>query len=450
MIRRRPFGWFGPSLISLAAILFPRAAAAQPPPPLPHQVYVWQRAWTGPVREAVAQHATNFACLVALAAEVSWRSQQPALARVSLDYAALAEAKIPVGLALRIGPWPGPFSTNDPAATFLTSLAAALVEEAKAKDLIPSELQIDFDCAASKLDGYRVWVEAIRRKVAGTPVAITALPSWLNESSFPALAHAADGYVLQVHSLERPADMDAPFTLCDPGAARRAVERAGKIGAPFRVALPTYGYLLAFDAAGHFAGLSAEGPGRDWPEGAQLREARTDPVAMAQLVQEWNSNRPAALRGIIWYRLPVQGDTLNLRWPTLAAIMAARFPRTDARAESRRVEPGLVEISLVNHGELDLSSRLAVEVRWQTARLVAGGGSSGFDLADEGPSTVQFQTMSKTYRLPAGEKQVIGWLRLSQEREVQLEIKENYDGGRAGPPAGAGLRAAPGLRPIFP
>jgi hypothetical protein len=123
--------------------------------------------------------------------------------------------------------------------------------------------------------------------------------------------------------------------------------------------------------------------------------------------------------------LPVQGDTLNLRWPTLAAIMAARIPRADARAESRRVEPGLVEISLVNHGELDLSSRLAVEVRWQNARLVAGDGSSGFDLVDGGPSTVQFQTTAKSYRLPAGEKQVIGWLRLSEEREVQLEIQSN-------------------------
>ena len=39
---------------------------------------------------------------------------------------------------------------------------------------------------------------------------------------------------------------------------------------------------------------------------------------------------------------------------------------------SRRVESGLVEISLANAGELDVSSRLAVEVRWSKARLIAG------------------------------------------------------------------------------
>jgi hypothetical protein len=373
----------------------------------------------------LAQHATNFESVVVLAAEVTWRGGEPVVARVPLDYAALADAKTRAGLALRIGPWPGPFASNDPPAVFLTSLAGALVAEARAKGVVPSELQIDFDCAASKLDGYRVWVQAIRRKVAPTPVAITALPSWLNEKSFPALAAATDGYVLQVHSLEKPANLNAPFTLCDPEAARRAVEQAGKIGAPFRVALPTYGYLLAFDAAGRFAGLSAEGPDRNWPAGAQLREARTDPVAMAQLVAAWNASHPAAMRGIIWYRLPVEGDTLNLRWPTLAAMMAGRIPRANARAESHRVEAGLVEISLVNDGELDLSSRLAVEVRWQNARLVAGDASSGFDLVDGGPSTVQFQTMSKTHRLPAGDTQVIGWLRLSEEREVQVEIIKN-------------------------
>jgi hypothetical protein len=411
--------------VAVAALFFHRHAAAQAPAPLAHQVYVWQRAWTPPVLAALANRGTNFERIVPLAAEVTWRGQQPSLARVPLDYAALAAAKVPVGLALRIGPWAGSFASNDPAASFLTSLAGALVGEARAGGVNPVEVQIDFDCAASKLDGYRVWVQAIRRQIAPTPVAITALPAWLNQPSFPALAGAADGYVLQVHSLERPAGMDAPFSLCDPEAAKRAVARAGQIGLPFRVALPTYGYSLAFNKAGSFAGLSAEGPDRNWPADFQLREVRTDPVQMAQLVQFWSANRPAAMRGIIWYRLPADGDTLNLRWPTLAAIIAARIPTANLRAEPRRVEPGLLEISLVNDGELDLSSRLAVEVRWQNARLVAGDGSSGFDLADGDASTAQFQTTLKTHRLPAGEKQVIGWLRLSEDREVQLEIKRN-------------------------
>jgi hypothetical protein len=205
------------------------------------------------------------------------------------------------------------------------------------------------------------------------------------------------------------------------------VTRAGALNLPFRVALPTYGYLLAFDRQGRFVGLSAEGPLKTWPEGVQLREIRTDPLAMADLVRGWLTDRPPAMQGILWYRLPESEDTLNLRWPTLHAIMSARAPRESFRAASRRVESGLVEISLENNGELDISSRLAVEVRWSrtsSTRLVAGDGLRGFELVDGGPFTAQFQTKTQSWRLTAGEKQVIGWLRLSEDREVQIEVKE--------------------------
>ena len=407
----------------LGGAFSPLRTQAAPPAGLTQEAYVWQRVWNQPVRDALAEHGSNFDSIVVLAAEVSWRGAEPLVARPPLDFAALVGARRPIGLALRVGPWAGSFSADDPAAIFLASLAAGLVAEAKANGLDPAELQMDFDCADSKLDGYRSWLAAIRRKIAPTALTITALPSWLSQPAFAPLARASDGYVLQVHSLERPAGLDAPFSLCDPAAARRAVARAGEIGAPFRVALPTYGYLVAFDAAGRFVGLSAEGPDRAWPEGAQLREARADPAAMAGLVQTWTTSHPAAMLGIIWYRLPVAGDALNFRWPTLAAVMAGRLPRQDVRAESRRVEPGLVEITAANRGELDWSSPPAIQVRWRDARLVAGDGLHGFDLVDDGPSAAKFQISAPAFRLPAGEQLVVGWLRLSQEREVQLEIK---------------------------
>jgi len=138
----------------------------------------------------------------------------------------------------------------------------------------------------------------------------------------------------------------------------------------------------------------------------------------------WTTNRPPAMRGVIWYRLPVADDSLNWRWPTLGAIVAARSPRESVRAEPRRVEAGLIEVSLVNEGELDISSRLAVEVRWPDARLVAGDGLRDFELVEAGASTARFQTKSPPRRLAAAERRVIGWLRLNQDREVQVEIKK--------------------------
>jgi hypothetical protein len=313
---------------------------------------------------------------------------------------------------------------------YLCELVASLVAEARTNGVPPAELQLDFDCATSKLDGYRVWLEAIQGRVAPLPVTITALPSWLRSPAFRRLAQAAPNYVLQVHSVERPASFDAPFTLCDPADARRAVERAGRLGVPFRVALPTYGYVLAFATNGQFLGLSAEGPRRNWPASAKLREVSSNPLELAALLQGWTADRPAAMRGVIWYRLPVIVDNFNWRWPTLGAMLAARVPRESFHAGTRRVEPGLVEISLVNAGELDISSRLAVEARWSGARLVSGDGQRGFQLVDGGPSAASFQTQTQPARLRAGESIVVGWLRFDRDCEVKCEAKKLVGGGR--------------------
>jgi len=412
------------SLALLAILILLDRGGARANGPVRHEVYVWQRAWTQPVRDAITQHATNFSRLILLKAEVSWKDKQPQLTRVALDYATLANIDQPIGLALRVGPYAGPFATNDAVVTYLCDVARSIVIEAQSNHIALTELQIDFDCAESKLDGYRVWVEAIQRRIAPIPVSITALPSWLDSRAFRRLANVATNYVLQVHSVERPRGVDAPFTLCDPRAARRAVERAGRMGVPFRVALPTYGYVLAFDPAGKFIGLSAEGPRPNWPTNAQLRETGSDPLQLSALVQGWTASRPATMSGVIWYRLPTNVDKFNWRWPTLGAIVASRVLSEKFRPDARRVEPGLVEISLVNEGDLDISSRLAVEVRWSNARLVAGDALRGFELAEQNGSAARFQTKTNSIRLPAGEIFKLGWLRFDRDCEVTCEVKK--------------------------
>ena len=81
-----------------------------------------------------------------------------------------------------------------------------------------------------------------------------------------------------------------------------------------------------------------------------------------------------------------------------------------------------MEISLVNDGELDISSRLAVEIRWQDARLVAGDGLRGFELVEAGASTARLKTRSQPHPLAAGEQWTVGWLRFNRDVEVQLEL----------------------------
>lgn len=391
--------------------------------PLLHEAYIWQRSYTSGLKQAITLHGTNFSRLVVLSADVSWIEDAPRSARAGIDYPSLRKAGVPVGIALRIGSCSPRVMEAASTYTYLERVAAELIREARASSVNPVELQLDFDCAESRLESYRKLVGVLRKRIAPTPLVITALPSWLDRSAFARLAKATDGYVLQVHSLERPKTIEDPMSLCDPDLARRAVAKTSKLGVPFRVALPTYSYLIAFDAKGRFKGLAAENARRNVSDGARVVELKSDPMAMAGLVAGWRSNSPPDMLGVIWYRFPSPDDTLNWRWPTLGAIVQDGFPRISFRAESRRVEPELREVILVNDGEIDISSRLLLKASWDGARLVAADALRGFEIIERSPGGVTFRSRA-ALACEAGQMRVAGWLRLDQDCEVRIEIGE--------------------------
>ncbi len=385
----------------------------------PQELYVWQRAWTDDVEAAVARSGREAAGFTVLAAEVSFSSGAPRVAHVRADWAALKAAGRPVGLALRVGPYAGNFEREGEVTRGLASLARSMMMNAREAGIEPVELQVDFDCPESRLDGYRVWVQALKEAVRPVPVAVTVLPCWLNRSSFAPLVRAADGFVLQVHSIERPAGPEAPIVLCDAAAARKWVEDAAAAGVPFRVALPTYGYLVAFDADGKYLGLSAEGPSSSWPAGAVLRPARADAVSLARLISDWRADRPAAMRGVIWYRMPVDGDRLNWTWPTLTAVMDGRIPKPGLAVEVTQPQPGLAEVTLVNRGDADATTFERVRVEWRQDRLLGADGMGGYGVDSFGNGWCLFTRPGRVAPIVPGERRTIGWLRFEQTTEVR-------------------------------
>lgn len=396
---------------------------SSPPSPLPQEAYVWQRSWRTPLREAINRSQSSLDGYVVLRAEVSFGSGTLRAARVNLKYDWLRRQGRGVGLALRIGPYRGPFSSDDKTVREIADLAQALVRDAREAGIPPGELQIDFDCAESSLDGYRVWIETISRRVAPTRVTITALPSWLRHREFARLARATGGYVLQVHSLRRPATVDAAITLCDVDDARRSVVKAGEFGVPFRVALPTYSYLVAFDNRGQFVGLAAEAPAASWKPGTQVRTLGADAGAMAELVRLWSQSRPTCMRGIIWYRLPTADDAMNWRWETLASVMDGRSPLAQPRILLRRPEPRLIDLDLVNEGDGDLPGFAQVTVRWKGTVPVAADSLGGFEHTLEPDRLVLRSPPSASLqKLAPGATRRIGWLRLDQDTEVQAHV----------------------------
>lgn len=390
-----------------------------------HEVYIWQRQWNPMLSKAIEQAAAQASGFSVLAAEVSWKAGQvDRVFYVPIDYSTLKATRKPVGLALRIGPYSGPFDKCNSATTLLTSLAASLVADARLAGIESTELQIDFDCAESKLKGYCEWVRAIREKIHPVPVTITVLPCWLKQKAFVGLVRAANAFVLQVHSLERPKSPESPITLCDCTTAFRWVEQAARIGVPFRVALPTYGYLVAFNNEGRFIGLCAEGPSQAWARDTTLRIVRSDPIAMAKLVQSWQRDRPCSMQGVIWYRLPIESDCLNWKWVTLSAIMDGQIPRENLQVEVEYPQPELAEIVLINGGEADLSAEVRIEIECDRKTLVAADSLSGFAIAEMKPSRICLAyggtTISPIIR--AGERWKVAWLRFKHRIEAKPHV----------------------------
>ena len=431
LIRHKALVWAAVALIAVMAalLLWRRDPVQRTSGPLRHGAYVWQRAWTPEMKDRILEAAGPLRGLVVLAAEVSWSAGQPIVAEAALDCAALRACNRPVGLAVRINAYSGSFDQTAEATRLVADVAATVIRSARASRLSVGELQLDFDCPQSKLDGYRVWVEAVRQRIGDLPLAVTVLPSWLDSPQFAPLVRTAGAFVLQVHSLRRAKSLQDIPPLCDPQRSRRWVERAAEVGVPFRVALPTYSYLLAFDATGAYLGASGETPRRTWPAGTQFRLLSADARVTAALVGQWTEDRPSLLTGILWYRLPIETDRFNWQWKTLHAIIDGRSPRANLGVETRQVEQNLIEVDMHNTGDADAHVDVSVSLRWDGARPVARDTLGEFDGDDliGNRWTLRPRADALPTVLRPGERRMIAWIRFDTNTEVQAYVAPNSD-----------------------
>lgn len=394
------------------------------------EAYVWQREQSPELARAVAESRDVVDALFPLAAELAWDARGRAkLVRVPLDHAALAAGGRAGGLVLRIGPWPGPFSRDDETARLIVRGAEETLAAARRAGWSPAELQIDFDCAERTLPGYREWLRALREAVGGdTRLVFTALPAWLrHREAFAALAAEADGYVLQVHSLEKPAGgPDAPYSLANYDDALRWAREAAEAapGRPFRVALPTYGYRLAFDADGKFFALSAEGPAPRRPAGTITRTVRSDPAEMLRIERALAAEPPPGCEGVIWFRLPVEGDRLNWDAATFRKVLAGETPRARIELAARWSAPGLAEIVVENLGDTSEPPPPSVRIAWTAgARLLAADGLGGHEPRRRaGEPALELKSGAETQEalIAPGKSRAIGWLKFADETTLEI------------------------------
>ena len=154
---------------------------------------------------------------------------------------------------------------------------------------------------------------------------------------------AVDESVLQVHAVQPDRLFDAQRALdWTHNYAKRAPH-------PFWVALPAYGVRVARSIDGRVAAVDAEGLiDHSGPDG---RELRADPGHVAEFLAQ--VPRSARLQGILWFRLPVQGDRRAWSPSALAAVIAQQPLQAEFVAVARHAANGAFDLSVRNIGNLD-------------------------------------------------------------------------------------------------
>lgn len=412
----------------VAALAFVAAGCSRSPTTvsgqLPQRGYIWQRHWSPAVTAAFAEADRKLDGVVSLGAEIEWSGLHPRIVRANLDWNALRQAKAPCAIALRVAPFAFPSSLGSPALRAIAAEIRSLLAEAHSHGVEVREFQFDYDCAQRNLRSYRGWLHELRHVIQPARFVITTLPAWLNEPSFESLLAETDGYILQVHSV--PLHGAENGEVCDTAQARVWVERAARLGRPFSVALPTYRCTAGYDSDGRLIGVAMDSVQPAWPPDTRTLEYSADASALADLVQEWQHRRPAELREVLWYRLPVATDLRNWRWPTLAAVMSGRRPSTHLAIQRTGDNP--IDLALVNNGESDENLQAAVIASWGDERLLAADALAGWQVAAEPGRALFSIPTGHRLRLPPGASRRIGWLRYASSAQPSLRyVDENED-----------------------
>ncbi len=373
--------------------------------------YIWQRRWSTEVLEAVHRAAPHTGSFMVLAGEVDGRGEILATAHARPKWASLAEAGVPITLVFRADVSLAARLENAAGRTavakYLTALAERRMAEASSAGVHVAGIQLDFDCPTSKLSRYAQLMGELELDRSRTALSVTALPTWLESAAFRELVAGLDYYVLQVHSLERPSTIDDGTVLCRTERIPGYLALANAYPTPFYLALPTYGYELAYDRSGRFLGLAAEGPRPDWAAGTRIRAVSADPADLAKLAGQLEAAPPQHMRGIVWFRLPVESDRLNWPWPTMLAVMAGRVPEASLAAEIRRPQHGLYEVWIRNTGEGSPTESVEVRIACDRRGIQARDLLNGF--AETSISATGFHLLGPAP--PPGGEILAGWYR---------------------------------------
>ena len=385
-------------------------------------VYVWQRSWDRHVKDAIASIKGTAGYFTVLCGDMKFEGEKPVITPVNIKWEYLFQTESSATLAFRINTKASKFFGTTAVNELADSIGTAIsktINSAPANKVVG--IQIDYDCPTSKLSDYVKLIKLIKKRFNDLEISITALPTWLDSADFPALAASCDYYVLQVHSFKVPDTLDEALRPFSGDAVSSWVKKASRIGYPFYLSLPTYGYEVSFNENGKFLGLRAETPPISYKPGTKHALVMTDPKRILSFLNEIESKKPEHLLGVIWFRLPLKTDEFNWSMETLKMIIARQSPGASIKSEMVSPDPGLYEVYVINDGQTNIFKDVNFTVIWNKDAKVMNDVISGY--REEG---LQEGSGIKIIGMPpkTGNKQLVAWFRTGRENVNPLKVGE--------------------------
>lgn len=278
-------------------------------------------------------------------------------------------------------------------------------------------VEIDYDSPTSKLETYKNFLKLLRSQLSqNLQISITLLPTWLSSTELPALVQQADISVLQVHAVLSPEK-----GLFDAKRANQWIKQySGITSKPFYVALPAYGIrltrlqdqqlLVESETPLHLAG--------------KMQELSVEPQTMSDFLSQLRTHDTPNLKGLIWFRLPLDGDRRAWSMPTLKAVILQQPLAVqlvvDAQAQPSTNEQTTILYDLVlrNRGQID--GRLPNEITLSTKRCQLADAVANYRLDHDGQNLRFIRIHSQQLR--AGQNQAIGWIRCTQIGQGDIHV----------------------------
>ncbi|HVN91408.1 MAG TPA: DUF3142 domain-containing protein [Candidatus Binataceae bacterium] len=360
----------------------------------PNDAYIWQHRWTPAVTDAIAQSSDLLRDWRVLLAEVDRSGQW---SKANIDWEALKRTKRPVILVIRID---GQLAHLDENAVL--DRLIALIDSSEKSGVALAGIEIDHDCATIRLSAYANFLAALRRDLPpSTPLAITALPTWLGSDSVDEVFRQVDEIELQIHAVRDP-----KLGLFDGPQALRWIDTLSRRSSkPFRVALPNYGSRISWRSDGSLLAIEAETP--LLAGGDSSTELMASPTDVGSLVLDLEANPPAHLAGFVWFRLPTRDDERAWSIETWRSVMRGS---PSNGAIDVRIRPsgtaGMNLLVLANNGDLDtdLPRQIALPEQCQI-----GDGANGYSTVSDYPNLTLRRGEAGLLR--GHQERVIGWAR---------------------------------------